>query len=131
MVADGKTVYDWIREYVPQVNEEFGLSDRNEKSIAFFDNLVPLSDYIIDDWHYLWVLPSFDMWGDSYLIVVSFYIKPQYRTVKNFRKLQDEIIMLAKKHKSVYIIQGSHLNGKLHKILSKMGYETAQMMRRV
>ena len=124
-------VGDWIRYYVPLVNEEFGLSDRNEKSIEFFQRILPYSDYIIDDWHYLWVIPSFDMWGDSYLIVVSFYIKQQYRTVKNFRKLQDEIIMLAKKHKSVYIIQGSHLNGKLHKILSKMGYETAQMMRRV
>ena len=129
MVADGKTVYDWIREYVPQVNEEFGLSDRNEKSIAFFDNIVPLSDYIIDNWHYLWVIPSYDMWGDKYLSVVSFYIKPQYRTVKNFRKVQDEIIMLAKKHKTVYIVQGSHLNEKLYKVLAKMGYRTSGMRR--
>ena len=124
-------VHDWIKYYVPLVNEEFGLSDRNEKSIQFFRNLMPLSDYIIDDWHYLWVLPSYDMWGDKYIMVVSYFIKKEHRTVANFRKLQDEIIMLAKKHKSVYIIQGSYLNGKLHKVLSKMGYETAQMMRRV
>ena len=124
-------VHDCIKYYVPLVNEEFGLSDRNEKSIQFFRNLMPLSDYIIDDWHYLWVLPSYDMWGDKYIMVVSYFIKKEHRTVANFRKLQDEIIMLAKKHKSVYIIQGSYLNGKLHKVLSKMGYETAQMMRRV
>ena len=126
-----KSVIDWIKYYVPLVNEEFGLSDRNEKSIEFFRNLMPLSDCIIDDWHYLWVLPSYDMWGDRYLMVASFFIKKEHRTVASFRKLQEEIIMLAKKHKSVYIIQGSHLNGKLHKVLSKMGYETAQMMRRV
>lgn len=131
MVADGKSVLDWVKYYVPIVNKEFGLSDRNEKSIEFFQRLLPFSDYIIDDWHYLWVVPSYDMWGDKYLMVASYFIKKEKRTVANFRKLQDEIIMLAKKHKSVYIIQGSHLNGKLHKILSNMGYETAQMMRRV
>lgn len=130
MVVDGD-VLDWIKYYVPLVNEEFGLSDRNEKSIQFFRNLIPLSDYIIDDWHYLWVLPSYDMWGDKYLVVVSFFIKKEHRTVANFRKLQDEIIMLAKKHEVEYIIQGSHLNGKLHKILGNMGYEIAQMIRRV
>ena len=124
-------VGDWIKYYVPLVNEEFGLSDRNEKSIEFFQRLIPFSDYIIDDWHYLWVISSSDMWGDKYIMVVSYFIKKEHRTVANFRKLQDEIIMLAKKHKSVYIIQGSYLNGKLHKVLSKMGYETAQMMRRV
>lgn len=120
---------DWIKEYVPLVNAEYGLSDKNQKSIDYFQRLLPFSDYIVDDKHYVWVYPSRDMWGEKYLCVASFYIKKQYRNVANFRKLQEEIIMLAKKHKSVYIIQGSHLNDKLFKVLSKMGYRTSEMRR--
>lgn len=126
-----RTINEWIRYYVPLVNEEFGLSDRNDKSIDFFEKLLPVSDYIVDDWHYLWVLPSYDMWGDKYIMVVSYYIKKGKRNPASFRKLQEEIIMLAKKHEALYIIQGSHLNDKLHKILGKMGYKVAQMIRRI
>lgn len=120
---------DWVRYYVPLVNEEFGLSDKNDASIRFFDMILPVSDYIIDDEHYVWVIPSNDMWGVPYLSVVSFYIKPQFRTVGYFKKVQDEIIMLAKKHKVEYIVQGSHLNDKLYKVLGKMGYRTSIMRR--
>ena len=129
MVADGKDVHEWIRHYVPLVNAEFGLSDKNEASIRFFDMILPVSDYIIDDEHYVWVIPSNDMWGVPYLSVVSWFIKKEHRTVGYFKKVQDEIIMLAKKHKVEYIVQGSHLNDKLHKVLERMGYKTSEMRR--
>lgn len=129
MVADGKSVLDWVKYYVPIVNDEFGLSDRNENSIEFFQRILPYSDYIIDDEHYLWVISSMDMWGVPYLSVVSWFIKKEHRTVGYFKKVQDEIIMLAKKHKVEYIVQGSHLNDKLYKVLGKMGYRTSIMRR--
>ena len=122
-------IKDWIKHYVPLVNAEFGLSDKNKESIDFFQRILPYSDYIIDDEHYVWVIPSKDMWGVPYLSVVSFYIKPQLRTVGYFKKVQDEIIMLAKKHKVEYIVQGSHLNDKLYKVLGMMGYKQASMRR--
>ena len=123
------TVSDWIRYYVPLVNKEFGLSDRNEESIRFFERIKPLSDYIVDEKHYVWVLFTEDMWGFPCMSVISSYIKPEYRTVGMFRKMQDEIIMLAKSKKIKYILQGSHLNDKLHKVLGKMGYKVASMRR--
>lgn len=122
-------VKDWVRYYVPMVNEEFGLSNKNEASIRFFDMILPISDYIIDEEHYVWVIPSRDMWDVPYLSVVSWFIKKEHRTVGYFKKVQDEIIMLAKKHKVEYIVQGSHLNDKLHKVLERMGYKTAEMRR--
>lgn len=122
-------VQEWIRHYVPLVNAEFGLSDKNEASIRFFDMILPVSDYIIDDEHYVWVIPSRDMWDVPYLSVVSWFIKKEHRTVGYFKKVQDEIIMLAKKHKVEYIVQGSHLNDKLYKVLGKMGYRTSGMRR--
>jgi hypothetical protein len=43
--------------------------------------------------------------------------------------MQEEIIMLAKSKKIKYILQGSHLNDKLHKVLGMMGYRTSGMRR--
>lgn len=129
MVADGKTVHDWIRYYVPLVNEEFGLSDSNEWGITYFDNMIKYSDYIIDEKHYIWCICAKDMWGVPFMSVVSSYIKPEYRSVSSFRKMQDEIISLAKSKEVRYILQGSHLNEKLHKVLGMMGYRTSSMRR--
>ena len=131
MVADGKSVLDWIKHYVPLVNAEFGLSDKNEECIDFFEKILPVSDYVIDDKHYVWVICSKDMWGVPFMSVVSSYIKPEYRNAGSFRKMQDEIIMLAKSKKMKYILQGSHLNDKLHKVLGMMGYRISGMRRDV
>ena len=43
----------------------------------------------------------------------------------------NKISPIAKDKKVGYIIQGSHLNDKLHNVLGKMGYRVAQMIRRV
>ena len=129
MVADGKDVHGWIRHYVPLVNAEFGLSDKNESCVEFFEKILPISDYIIDDKHYIWCVCSKDMWDVPYMSVVSSYIKPEHRSVSSFRKMQEEIIMLAKSKKIKYILQGSHLNDKLHKVLGMMGYRTSGMRR--
>ena len=129
MVVDGKDVHDWIKEYVQLNNSEFGLSDKNDTSIDYFEKIAPYCDYVFDEKHCLWVMPSKDMWGVPYLCVVCFYIKKEHRSVGFFRKVQDEIISLAKKHKVEYIVQGSHLNDKLHKVLGKMGYRTSVMRR--
>lgn len=124
MVEAGK-----IRYWVEQVNKEYGLSDKNDTSIKFFESIKNMSDVIDGGYYYIWCLVAPDMWGEKYLSVVSWYILPEYRNVATFKKVQDEIIMLAKRKKVGYIIQGSHLNDKLFKVLGKMGYRVASMRR--
>lgn len=124
MVEDGK-----IRKWVEQVNKEYGLSDKNEASIKFFESIKNISEVIDGGYYYIWCIVAPDMWGEKYLSVVSWYILPEHRNVATFKKVQDEIIKLAKRKKVGYIIQGSHLNDKLHKVLGKMGYRVASMRR--
>ena len=126
MVEAGK-----IRYWVEQVNKEFGLSDKNEESIKFFESIAPISEVIDGGYYYVWCLVAPDMWGEKYLSVVSWYIMPDKRTIGNIKKIQQEIIKLAKDKKVGYIIQGSHLNDKLFGILRKIGYRTASMRRDV
>ena len=118
-----------IREFVEMVNKEYGLSDKNEVSVEFFEKIKDFSEVIDGGYYYIWCLVAPDMWGEKYLSVVSWYIMPDKRNVASFKKVQDEIIMLAKRKKVGYIIQGSHLNDKLHRVLGKMGYKVASMRR--
>lgn len=120
-----------IRFWVEQVNKEFGLSDKNEESIKFFEKIAPISDVIDGGYYYVWCIVAPDMWGEKYLSVVSWYIMPDKRTVGNFKKIQQEIITLAKDKKVGYIIQGSHLNDKLYDVLKQMDYKTFSMRRNI
>lgn len=129
MAVDGKASPERIRYWVELVNKEYGKSDKNEESIKFFENLNPISDVIDEEDFYVWTISSTDMWGEPYLCVVSFYIKPEARTFVTFRKVQEGILLLANYRKVKYIIQGSHLNEKLFPVLEKMGYKVATMRR--
>lgn len=120
-----------IRKWVEIVNKEYGLSDKNETSIKFFESINNISEVIDGDYYYVWCLIAPDMWGEMYLSVVSWYIMPDKRNLATFKKVQDEIIKLAKRKKVGYIIQGSHLNDKLHRVLEKMGYKVASMRRNI
>ena len=124
MVEAGK-----ITAWVNQVNKEYGLEDKDSYTVEFFKTIEPISEVIDGGYYYIWCLIAPDMWGEKYLSVVSWYIMPDKRNVATFKKVQDEIIKLAKRKKVGYIIQGSHLNDKLHRVLGKMGYRVASMRR--
>lgn len=113
---------DIIEKWVKIVNAEYGLSDRDEESIDYFMKLRDCALFDYTNEYYLVCLPSVDMWGEKILSVVSYYILPEYRNYKMFKKIQDRIEELAKINKVDYIYQGSHLNPKLNKVLYKMGY---------
>lgn len=113
---------DIISKWVKLVNAEYGLSDRDDESIDYF---MKLRDYALFDYtneYYLVCLPSVDMWGNKMLSVLSYYILPEHRSYKNFKKIQNRIEELAKINNVRYIYQGSHLNSKLNNVLEKMGY---------
>lgn len=111
-----------IKKWVEIVNAEYGLSDRNDESIDYFMKIKDLANFDIDDESYLVTLVSKDMWGNKILSVISYYILPEYRNYRNFKKIQKRIEELAKINNVKYIYQGSHYNEKLNRILVKQGY---------
>ena len=119
---------DWIRYYVPIVNEEIGRSDRNEESIKFFMRLLGLARFDCNDKYYIVTLTAPDMWGDKVLSVVSFYIKPQYRH-SHLREVLKKVGKFAKQDDVRYINIGSHINKKLMPFLLRQGYEVSAVRR--
>lgn len=122
MVSEERIRY-WAKIY----NEEIGRSDRIEESVSYFMRLVGIAGFIDTEEYYIVYLIDKDMWGDKFLCVSSFYIKPEYRTGKYFLKMQREIQALAKANKVVYTIQGSHIDEKYFKFLSGIGYRVCEM----
>ena len=111
-----------IEKWVKIVNAEYGLSDRNDESIDYFMKIKDLANFDVDNISYLVTLVSKDMWGNKMLSVLSYYILPEHRSYKNFKKIQNRIEELAKINNVKYIYQGSHLNSKLNNVLENMGY---------
>lgn len=121
-------IEDWIRYYVPLVNEEIGRSDRNEQSIEFFMRLIGLARFDCNDKYYIVTITAPDMWGDKVLSVVSFYIKPEFRH-SCLREVLQKVGKFAKADEVRYISIGSHINKKLHTFLLKQGYEVSALRR--
>ncbi len=116
-----------IEYWVPLVNAEYGLSDRDWFTIEYIDRLNPMIEAIQCEDYYVLYLIADNMWGDKELSVVSFYIKPEQRTAWLFLKLQNDIKSIAKQNNVRYINQGSHFNEKLFPVLDKKGYKISTM----
>lgn len=116
-----------IKGWVEIVNAEFGLSDRNEASINYFMRMKDWMIFINDPVMYAVLEPDFDMWGNKELYVVSFYIKPEHRNIRNLIKLQRKIEEIARAFEIKMIIQGSHLGDRLFMYLERNGYKVATM----
>ncbi|NLE06080.1 MAG: hypothetical protein GX638_14940 [Crenarchaeota archaeon] len=116
-----------IKKWIKIVNAEYGLSNCNQFSINYFNQIKHICRFIFkENWYLIYaVFP--DMWGNLELNIISYYIVPQKRTFKRFMKLQSIIKIIAKRLKCRYIIQGSHLNDKLFKYLEKSGYKNSSM----
>jgi hypothetical protein len=120
MVAVGDIV-KWGNE----IKAEYGV----DINYGLFLALKDTSDIIQDEKYFIWCIEAKDQFGERYLSVLAWGIKRGCRSVGVFREVQKKIISLAKNKKVGYIIQGSHLNGKLHKVLARMGYKVAAMRR--
>ena len=120
-----------IRKWVEIVNKEYGLSDKNEQSVAWFMQLRGVAKFIGTKEYYFVGLPTRDMWGKQGFAILSSYVLPEYRTAKCILKLQRHIISVAKECNSCYIIQGSHLGDKYFKFLNGIGYKVCEMRKEI
>lgn len=118
-----------IRKWAVLYNTEIGRADRIEESVRYFMALRNVATFIEEKEYYLVYMIAPDMWGDSTLYVVSFYIKPEYRNTNMFLKMQRRIESVAKENKIRYTIQGSHIDDRYFKFLSGIGYKVATMIK--
>lgn len=128
MVTVGKLTEERIDYWIPIVNGEYGLTDKNHITKDWFMQIKDYCDFVDNDKYYIVSLRSWDMWGNANITIMSWYIKPEYRTLCNIKRLQRDIIELAKLKNVKYIYQGSHLNDKILSLLGKMGYKTQTMI---
>lgn len=116
-----------IEKWVKIVNSEYGLSDKNSFSIDYFKSIKNICHFIFrENWYLIYGIYP-DLWGNLELNIMSYYIMPKYRNATNFKKIQGLIDIIARRYKTRYIIQGSHLNDKIFKYLSSKGYKQSTM----
>ena len=118
---------DTIKQWVNIVNEEFGLSDKNESSYRFFESMKNFYIFIIDPVMYAVLEPATDMWGTKEMNVVSFYIMKEHRSLKNLSLLQNKIEEIARAFNVKILNQGAHLDERLFLYLKRKGYKQASM----
>lgn len=127
-MTENEQIKYWVKCYC----NEYGYSDRIE---CVYDRIIKNKDrykIILFDWGGVILNKGMDLLCNKILNVTAFYIHPDYRkNVKYLLKLQKIIKNVAKIEKVDYIIQGSHVNGKMNKYLEKIGWEVADLRRRV
>ena len=125
------TIDEWIDFYVPIVNREYGLSNKNKQSIVYFKRLKGVARFVCTKSYYIVYFIHPNMWGDKTLYVISFYIRPEVRTFKTFRKVWSIINGIAQNKKVKYIEAGSHLNSKFNKFLLSDGFHIATLRKEI
>jgi hypothetical protein len=128
MVTVGKLTEEALDRWIPMVNGEYGLTDKNHLTYDFFRMMMPYADFIENEKYYIVSVYGWDMWGNSNITIMSWYIKPEYRKISIIKQLQQDIKDLAKLKNVRYIYQGSHLDDKLLKLLGKFGYKFQTMI---
>ena len=115
-----------IKKWVEIVNAEIGRSDTNEYVINEFCECRDYSYWFVKKWGYAVICTFRDTWGDVEANVVSFYVKPEFRTFKRLLEIQDSIESFAKEIGARFIVQGSHFGDKaLFKFWKRRGYSEA------
>lgn len=118
-----------IEKWVKIINKRFGREDRNDFSIEYFKKIRALPGVNMEShrgW-YLVTITTTDMWGDTYLNLLSCGVMPDKNAGLNFLKIQRRIKDIAKRKKIKYTVQGSSIVGGYNKLLSKMGYEVCDL----
>lgn len=111
-----------VRYWVPIVNQEFGLSDKNEQAIRWFLEKKQAFSFWLDPHFYCVYLIAEDYWGEKQFSVVSLYIKPQKRK-RLLLKVMRSLEKMARDNGCKKIGWGSCLNPKMNQMLERVGYQ--------
>jgi len=111
--------------YIPKVNAELGLIDKNAFTMEFLRKLLPaLKCYIGENGYILYVIAP-DYWGEKELAVVSFYVEPGAR--KSPKALLELIRFVQKEaqiQKCRKLVMGGHFNeAKMPRFFEKIGFK--------
>lgn len=118
---------DVIENWIKTVNAEYGLTERNRFTISYIDSIRDESIFIYDEDKYAVLTPCPDLWGNKEIVVVSFYIRPEKRSLKTLNELQNVIEQTARENGAKYINEGSHFEPRLHLYLQYRGFEVANL----
>ena len=123
-----KEIEHWVRI----VNEEFGLSDKNEASVAYFKELKPIASFVTGKGWYLVYSTLPDMWGNIGLYVHSFYVMTKNRG-KGVLQVIHTIFNTAKILGCKKIVMGCHLGNveKFNKFLKGMGFKPSVFVKEI
>lgn len=119
--------FEVIKQWIKTVNNEFGLTDKNDASYRFFESMKNFYIFILDPVMYAVLEPATDMWGTKEMNVVSFYIMKEHRSLKNLNLLQEKIEEIARAFNVKVLNQGAHLDERLFLYLKRKGYKQASM----
>lgn len=120
-----------IEGWIKQVNEEFGLTDKNQACLQHFAALKNYYIFIVESDFYAVLEPSVDIWGTREMHVVSYYIKPDKRNIRLFLKIQHKFEEISKAWDCKFLYQGSHLGDRLYSYLERNGYKVATMRKEI
>lgn len=118
---------DEINQWIEEVNAEFGLTDRNELSSKYFAAIKDSCIFIFEPEFEAVLSVDVDMWMRREMHVVSYYVKKECRNIRLFLQIQRKFEELARAFDCQYLLQGSHLDDRLFRYLSKSGYKLAVM----
>lgn len=116
-----------IAPWVEKVNKEFNLEEYNTASITYFKNIKDLCIFVDDKDFYICLLTNLDMWGKISLGVMSLYITPEKRSLRQLNIINKIIEDIAISNNCQYICQGSHLDNRYLKFLERKGYVMSGM----
>lgn len=120
-----------IESWIKQVNDEFGLSDKNQACLQHFAALKNYYIFILENDFYAVLEQSSDIWGTREMNVVSYYIKPEKRNIRLFLTIQRKFEEIAKAWDCKFLYQGSHLGDRLYTYLERSGYKVATMRKEI
>lgn len=120
-----------INRWIVEVNEEFGLSEKNALSGNYFATVKDMCIFILEPEWYAVLMLSSDMWGTREMHIVSYYIRKEYRNIRLFLQIQRKFEELAKAFDCKFLLQGSHLGDRLFRYLEKRGYKVAVMRKEI
>lgn len=121
--ASMETINGWIKE----VNEEFGLSERDALSSRYFAAIKDQCIFIFEPEFEAVLSIDVDMWMRREMHIVSYYIKKECRNIRLFLKIQKKFEELARAFDCQYLVQGSHFGDRLYSYLERAGYKVATM----
>lgn len=121
-----------IEEFLNLVLNEFPFLDK--ETVTNYWHLPILKFEFLDDIGVIAyiIVPNYE--GKKEFQVAEFYLKKEFRTLKNLNKLYDLVVQLAKKNECKNILMGLHTKHKsesFFKFLSRKGFKLSTMNKEI